>query len=127
MGAWALASELLGRVGDLGDLTEIHHRDPVGDVLDHLEVVRDEKVGQTQLLLEVLHEVDDLGLDRDVERRDRLVADDELRLDRQRARDADALPLPARELVRIARDRLAPKAAEIQELDDALRAAPRFE
>ena len=47
-------------------------------------------------------QVDDLALDRDVERGDRLVADDEARLERERARDADALALPARELVRIA-------------------------
>jgi hypothetical protein len=45
----------------------------------------------------------DLGLHRHVERRDRFVADDELRPHDQRARNADALPLPARELVRVAR------------------------
>ena len=44
----------------------------------------------------------DLRLDRDVERRDRLVGDDELRLQDERARDADALALAARELVRVA-------------------------
>ena len=35
-----------------------------------------------------------------VERGDRLVGDDQLRLERQRGRDADALALAARELVR---------------------------
>ena len=49
-----------------------------------------------------LQQVEDLRLDRDVERRDRLVGDDQLRLQRQRARDADALALAARELVRVA-------------------------
>ena len=48
-------------------------------------------------------QIDDLRLDRDVERRDRLVADDQLRLAGQRAGDADALALAAGELVRIAR------------------------
>ena len=47
-------------------------------------------------------QVQDLRLDRDVERRDRLVADDQARLDGERARDADALALPAGELVRVA-------------------------
>ena len=45
-------------------------------------------------------QVDDLRLDRDVERRHRLVGDDEVGVDRERARDADALALAARELVR---------------------------
>ena len=43
------------------------------------QVVRDEQVGEAELVLQVLEQVDDLRLDRDVERRDRLVADDELR------------------------------------------------
>src|SRR5690606_5088524 len=46
-------------------------------------------------------QVQRLRLNGDVERADRLVADDQLRLQRQRARDADALSLAARELVRI--------------------------
>ena len=39
----------------------------VADVFDHGEVVRDEEIGQPQLFLQVLQEVDDLGLDGDVE------------------------------------------------------------
>ena len=53
-------------------------------------------------LLEVAQQVQDLRLDRDVERRDGLVGDDQLRLQRERARDADALALAAGELVRVA-------------------------
>ena len=79
----------------LHHLAHIHHSDPVRDVLDHRQVVGDEKVCQVELLLEVFQKVDDLRLDRDVESGDRLVADDEQRLDRQRPRDADALPLTA--------------------------------
>ena len=87
---------------DLDDLAEIHHRDAVADVLHHGEIVGDEQVGQAELALQVLQQVDDLRLDRDVERGDRLVADDQLGLDRERAGDADALALAAGELVRIA-------------------------
>jgi hypothetical protein len=47
-----------------------------------------------ELLLKVLQQVEDLGLDRDVERRDGLVADDEARAKRERSGDADPLPLP---------------------------------
>ena len=51
-------------------------------------------------LLQVVEQVDDAGLDRHVERRDRLVEDEQLGIERERARDADALPLTAGELVR---------------------------
>src|SRR3546814_19886511 len=53
-----------------------------------------------QLALEPLHQVQDLRLHRDVERRGRLVANQELRVAGQSAGDGDALALPAGELVR---------------------------
>ena len=45
---------LRGRVdhallGDLDDLAEIHHRDPVGDVLHHAEIMGDEQIGEAEL------------------------------------------------------------------------------
>ena len=70
---------------ELDDLAEIHHRDPVGDVADDGEVVRDEEIGEVELLLQLDQKVEDLRLDRDVECRDRLVGDDELRLQDERA------------------------------------------
>ena len=71
--------------------------------------MRDEQKREALLLLQVLHQVDDLRLDRDIERRDRLVCDDEAGIDRDRPRDADPLALAARELARIAVHR--PRAA----------------
>ena len=49
-------------------------------------------------------------LDGDVERRDRLVGDDQLRAERERGRDADALAQAAAQLVRVAA-RVAPRRA----------------
>ncbi len=66
-------------VGQLDDLAEVHDRDPVADVLDHAHVVGDEQIGQAKFGLELLELVQDLGLDRDVEGRDGLVAHDEFR------------------------------------------------
>ncbi len=57
-------------VGDLGDLAQVHHGDPVGDVLDHRQVVRDEQVRQVELALQIRQQVQDLRLHRHVERRD---------------------------------------------------------
>jgi hypothetical protein len=62
-------------------------------VLHDGQVVGDEQVGQPQLLLEVVEEIQDLTLDRDVERRDRFVEDHEFRVEGEGTGDADALAL----------------------------------
>ncbi len=69
--------------------------------MDDREVVRDEQVRQLQLALQVLHQVQHLRLHRDIERRGRLVADEELGIARQRPRNRDPLSLAAGKLVRI--------------------------
>ena len=91
---------------DLDDRAQVHHGDAVGDVADDGEVVRDEQVGERELLLQLLEQVDDLRLDRDVERRDRLVRHDEVGVQGQRPGQADALALAAGELVRVAAGRV---------------------
>src|SRR3981081_1421046 len=58
----------------LDDAAEIHHGDPVAHMLDHAEIVADHDVSEPHLVLEIEQEIDDLGADRDVERRYRLVA-----------------------------------------------------
>ena len=108
-----------GRRGNLDDLAQVHHRDAVADVLDHAQVVRDEEVGELELVLQVEEQVEDLRLDRHVERGDRLVGNDELRVDRKRAGDADALALAAGELVRIAVAVLGAQADQRQQVVDA--------
>ena len=87
---------------DLDDLAEVHDGDAVGDVAHDRQIVRDEEVRQAEAALQLLEQVDDLRPDRHVERRHRLVEHDQLRVERERARDADALALAARELVRVA-------------------------
>ena len=87
----------------LNDPAEIHDDHPVREVLDYAEIMADEEVGQAELVTQVQKKIDDLSLDRNIERRDRLVADQEVRPDREGARNADALALAAAALVREAR------------------------
>ena len=96
-----------GCAAGLLDAAFLHHDEVVGDVLDDADVVRDEQIRDAELALQLEQQVQDLRLHRDVECRGRLIADDELGLDRERARDRDALALAARELVRIALERVA--------------------
>ena len=86
---------------DLDDAAEMHHRDTVGNVLHHCEIVRNEYVGQPKPPLQVAQEIEHLCADGDIERRYRLVADDELGLDRKCPRNSNALALAAGEFMRI--------------------------
>ena len=76
-----------------------HDRDPVAEAERLGEVVRDEDHRLARLLLEPADLVLHVAADERVERAERLVVEHHLRVDRERARDADALLHPARELV----------------------------
>ena len=78
-----------------------HHDDPVGDLGDHGHVVGDEQDRHPDLLLQELDQVEDLGLDRDVEGGRGLVGDQQRRAAGERHRDHRALAHAARELVRV--------------------------
>src|SRR3981081_33281 len=101
--------EQLLRIRGLDDAAEVHHGDAVGDVFYHRKVVADEDVGEPKPGLQIAQQVQDLRTNRDVQRRYRLVANDELRFDRERPRDGDALALAAGKLVWVA-----PRKARLQ-------------
>ena len=90
----------LGAVAGLDDLALVHHRDAVAEVADDVEVVGDEQVGDAGALLDLQEQREHPRLGREVERRDRLVADDQLGRERQRPGDRDPLALAAAELAR---------------------------
>ena len=94
-----LGKDRLGR-SKLDDFAEIHDRDSMADMVHHVEIMGDEDEGKAEIALQGLEKIEDLRLDRDVEGRDRLIGDDQPRLHRQGAGDADALPLAAAEGMR---------------------------
>ena len=79
----------------------VHHHHPLGHLGDDAEIVRDQDDGGADLGLQVLHQVEDLRLDGDVERRGRLVGDQQLGPAGQRDGDHHALAHAAGELVGI--------------------------
>src|SRR4051812_579583 len=99
---------LLGRLAPLVDADvapEPEHRDPVGDLEDVVQVVRDDH-DREPLLAQPSHELEHLARLRDAERRRRLVEDDDARVPHHRSRDGHRLPLSAGKR----RDRLARRA-----------------
>jgi hypothetical protein len=61
----------------LDDASRVHDGHPVGHFSDDAEIVGDEEQREPEALLQVAQQVQDLRLDRDVERRRRLVGDEE--------------------------------------------------
>ena len=84
----------------LNDAASVHDDHIVRHFGDDAEVVRDEHDRGIDLILQIAQKVEDLRLDRHVERRGGLVGDDELRAARKRHGDHDALAHTAGELVR---------------------------
>lgn len=78
IGVQRVAVQLLAG-GNLHNFAEVHDDDTVADMLDHRQVMGNEQVGNAQLRLQVLQQVDDLRLNRNVQCRDRLVAEDDVR------------------------------------------------
>ena len=96
--AMTLASRIAvmhqGQVQQFDEPAVVQHHDVVGELPHDGEVVGDQQVGGAELVAELGEQVQDLRLDGDVERGDRFVEDDQPRLDGERPRDRDALPLP---------------------------------
>jgi len=64
-------------------------------VAHHGQIVRDENISELQPLLQLHEQVHHLRLDGNIERRYWLVANHETRMQRERARNTDALALTA--------------------------------
>ena len=85
----------------LDELARVHDADPVADLGDDAEVVRDVQDRDPGFRAEAREQVDDLRLRRHVETGRRFVEHEHLRLACERHRDRHALLLAAGELVRI--------------------------
>ena len=78
----------------------------MGDRRDDAEVMRDQDHGGVELGAQIVEQGEDLGLDRHVERRRRLVRDHDVRVAGESQRDHDPLAHAAGQLVRIRVDPL---------------------
>ena len=79
----------------LHDAAPVHHKAPVADLIHHVQIVGDKQVRQPVLSAQPGDELQYLSLNGDIQRRHRLVSDDEPRLLDQRRANAPPLPLAA--------------------------------
>ncbi len=103
VGVFGVAVEVFGGC-HLADLAGVHDADAVGVSGDDSEVVGDHEEGGAELLGEVLHQFQDLGLDGDVERGCSFVGDEETRVAAEGDGDHDALSLSTTEHVGVVSD-----------------------
>jgi hypothetical protein len=74
------------RVVDGGSVTLFHdpapieNDNPMREMPDDVEIVRDEEIGETEVLLELAEQIQDLSLNREVKRADWFITDNELRV-----------------------------------------------
>ena len=57
-----LAEQLRG-IRCLHQLAQVHHRDLIGEELHHRQVMGDKEIGQVELRLQILQQVQDLSLE----------------------------------------------------------------
>ena len=88
-------------VAGLDDLAGIHDVDPVAELGDDAEMVRDDDDDAVEVAAQLAQQMDDLRLHRHVERGGRLVGDQQAGIGEQRGGDGHPLAHAARQLVRI--------------------------
>ena len=98
----ARIGEDVGGLAGLDDFAVLHHADPVGEFAHDGEVVGDEQERHAEIAFELGEQVEDLGLDGDVERGGGLVGDQQVGGVGEGHGDHHPLALAAGELVRVA-------------------------
>ena len=106
-------------VRKLYHLSEIHYGYTVAYMANYEDIVGNEEIGETQLLLKLNKHIDYLCLNRNVKSGNRLVADNERGAEGKGAGDADALALTAGKFMGIAGGVLAVQANFIHKLEYA--------
>ena len=86
------------------------------------EVMSNEEISRTELVLELLQQVQNLGLNGHIQSGNRLVADNQLGLKRKCTGNADTLTLAAGKLMRIAVNVLGVQSDNVEKLADTLNA-----
>ena len=115
----------MARVGEqcpgfclLDYLAQIHDRHPVAHVFNDRQIVGDEDICQFKLLLQVIQQVQNPGLDRNIQGRGGFIQNQDSGLQRQRPGNDYPLALASREFMRIPVQVLATEANVLQQFGD---------
>jgi hypothetical protein len=98
------------------DFSGLHDGHLIAEIADDVQVVGDEQICEPFLLLQVLEQVQNLGLDGNIKGAGGFVQDQETGRGGQRASDADALALSSGELMREPMGVLSSQPALVQQI-----------
>ena len=65
------------------DSAALHDQDFIADLVNYIQIMADEQITQTVMILQVIQKMQDLGLDRDIQRRYRFIRYDKARAGNQ--------------------------------------------
>ena len=100
------------------DIALVDNTDTIGDKADNRQVMGDEEIGNITFLLELLHQIQDLGTDGNVQCGNRLVSNNQLGLHNHCTGNTDSLTLTAGELVGVTGQMLGQQANIIDDFLD---------
>lgn len=81
-------------IGQLHHFSQIHDADSVADMADNTQIMRNKQIGQVEFILQFFHQIDDLGLNGDIECGNGFIRNNQLGIQRQSPRNPDPLALP---------------------------------
>ena len=67
-------------IGVFNDLTGIHYGDPLGHLRHDSEIMGDQEDGCVEICFQIVHEIQDLSLNRDIQRGCGFIGDDQVRI-----------------------------------------------
>ncbi|MNC40476.1 hypothetical protein D3C75_891880 [compost metagenome] len=100
----------------LNHFTKVHYGHTVTDMLNHGQVMCNKKICESKTVLQFFQQIDHLRLNGDIQCGDRLIADDEFGIHRERTGDPDTLALSTREFMRITCGMVMVESNHIQQL-----------
>ena len=91
----------LVRICDFHKISQIENSDLIADLLYHLQLMADKQVSKSVFFLKILKHLNDLCLERNIQRGNGLIADHKLRLHGKCPGNGNSLSLSAGKLMRI--------------------------
>ena len=101
------------------NFAQIHHRHFLAEVANHTQIVGNEQISQVEFFPQVFQQVDDLGLDRNIQGRNCFITDDEFGVQGECPGDSNTLPLASAHFVGVTVCHHRRKSADVQEFGNS--------
>ena len=94
IGVLSMSIQLIS-ISQFNNPPQIHNRDTVSDIFNNTQIMGNKNIGNTALFFQIHQQIQYLCLDRNIQCRNCLIRNNQLRIKTERPCNTDALPLPA--------------------------------